>query len=73
MKTWATTQYFFLILGTDPSGVQFLRMSSMENGDTTGEKLSLKGRKSNWATTHTQARLKTKGNLGLQLKTSFFF
>ena len=72
MKTWATTQHFF-ILGTDQSGVQFLCMSSMQNGDTTGEKLSLKGRKSNWATTHTHARLKTKGKLGLQLKTSFLF
>ena len=37
------------------------------------EKLSLKGRKSNWATTHTHARLKTSGELGLQLKTSFLF
>ena len=47
-------------------------MSSMENGDTTREKLSLKGRKSNWATTHTHAILKTSGELGVQLKTSFF-
>ena len=58
MKTWATTQYIYIYIGHRPEWSSISMHVIHGKRGCNREKLSLKGRKSNWATTHAHVRLK---------------